>query len=165
MGSQIRSTFGGSAFTKSHFGRDTLVNDEIEELTTDLLPFVLQNQEKVNNQCRYSKIDFLELVDLARELLLIYGDSVKEAHVQNFVDYLNSQQIRADASVLTTDFLPVRTQALCTYLQRILRPIWHTKLTHRKSVSDFSKQLPNIELFLPALARLQNLYNFIEANF
>lgn len=54
----------------------------------------------------------IEVIDLARELLLIYGDSIKEAHTQEFIDFLNSQQIET----ITTDLTPVRNQAICTYL-------------------------------------------------
>jgi len=53
--------------------------------------------------------------------------------------------------------------ALFTHIQRILRPIWETNMTYRPNFNKVDKQISNIEMFLPALAKLRNFMSVIEA--
>lgn len=85
------------------------------------------------------------VTNLAKELLIIYGDCIK-----------NDRQMD-DIGNLTT----IRSEALLVYLQRVLRPIWEMSITYRENDLRYECQTSNMEMFLPALNKLQNILAII----
>ena len=84
----------------------------------------------INENCFFFRIDNLKVLQLAKELLRVYGDSVKRVNAQQYEDFLRSQE-RSTALVLDHDMLSLRFKAIYTYLQRLLRPIWELKISYR----------------------------------
>jgi hypothetical protein len=60
--------------------------------------------------------------------------------------------------------ISIRIKALQTYLQRVLRPIWDTRITYRQTEASASKQISNVDTFLPALNKLRNFLRMLEKN-
>lgn len=56
----------------------------------------------------------------------------------------------------------LRMNAIYTYLQRVLRPIWDMNITYRHNLNRLEKQLSNMHMFLPALRKLQHLKSMLD---
>ena len=53
-------------------------------------------------------------------------------------------------------------KALYLYAYRVLRPIWHMKITNYAKVGALERQLFNLELLVPALKKLRELHDFVQ---
>ena len=120
-----------------------------------LYPFI-QESANINQNCSRGKAD-QEVTFLALNILTIYGDSIKTANVNDFKEFIGSS-----GPGLKTEVMSVRLRAVHTYLQRLLRPIWEMNMTYRPKYHRFEKQVSNIDMFLPALAKLKDMLSTLE---
>ena len=51
----------------------------------------------------------------------------------------------------------MRSEAMLTYLSRVVGPIWEASLTYRSKEHKFECQSSNMEMLLPALSKLKNI--------
>ena len=107
----------------------------------------------MNENTYFQKLELRSRINLAKDLLIVYGDSLLRKNIEEFIDLVKD---RNHAFEFDSNIVSVRVKALLTYLQRILRPIWDMKVCYREKFEDMKKQFSNMEMFLPALMKLKN---------
>ena len=134
--SEAYSEQGGDNDDNFPFNFNSEIHGGINQNATDNILYtdLYSPQNEINSNC-YFQINLgrqEQLIKLAKDILMIYGDSIlcdSLIEVNNFYQIQNSTNM----TMLNPNLFSVRFKAIFTYAQRILRPIWDMNITQKSN--------------------------------